>query len=179
LLAGGPFTDDPISSGSVYCDAILPGAALLSIFVDADGCPVKDEVYKVARRYGIHVYVVANAPIRVPREELIELVEVRGGLDVADDWIVERASPGDIVITADILLAERGLLRGARVLSPRGTSFEEGSIGDAVATRALLDTLRQAGEITRGPAPFAKTDRSRFLAKLDETVHAARRDVRK
>jgi uncharacterized protein len=150
----------------------------MPIYVDADACPVKDEVYRVARRYGLKVYVVANAPIRVPREELIEPVVVRGGLDVADDWIAERVGPGDIAITADIPLADRCLRRGARVLGPRGLEFTEDSIGEALATRALLDMLRQTGAIGGGPAPFAKADRSRFLSKLDAMVHAARRDLR-
>ena len=127
----------------------------------------------------IKVYVVANAPIRVPPEELIELVVVRGGFDAADDWIAERVEAGDIAITTDIPLADRCLRRGARVLGPKGIAFTEDAIGDAVATRALLDMLRQSGEFTGGPAPFAKSDRSRFLAKLDELVHASRRDLRR
>jgi uncharacterized protein len=150
----------------------------MPIYVDADACPVKDEVYRVARRYGIKVYVVANTPIRVPPEDLIELVVVRGGFDAADDWIVERVGAGDIAITADIPLADRCLRRDARVLGPKGLVFTEESIGNAVATRALLDMLRQSGEFGGGPAPFARSDRSRFLAKLDETVHAIRRDLR-
>jgi len=151
----------------------------MSIYVDADACPVKEEVYRVARRYAIKVYVVANAPIRVPAEELIERVVVRGGLDVADDWIAERIGPGDIAITTDIPLADRCLRRGARVLGPKGLAFTEETIGDAVATRALLDMLRQSGEFGGGPAPFTRSDRSRFLSKLDETIHAIRRDLRK
>lgn len=147
----------------------------MPIFIDADACPVKDEVYRVARRYGLRVYVVANAPLRVPREELIELVVVPGGFDAADDWIAERAAAGDIVITADIPLADRALRGGARVLGPKGTEFTEEAIGDALATRALLDMLRQSGEIAGGPAPFSDKDRSRFLSKLDETIHAIRR----
>lgn len=148
---------------------------LTTIYIDADACPVKEEVYRVARRYAIKVFVVANAPIRVPKEPLIELVEVRGGLDVADDWIAERVGPGDITITTDIPLAERCLRKDARVLGPKGQEFTDGSIGDALATRALLDLLRQSGEFGGGPAPFNKADRSRFLSKLDELVHAVRR----
>jgi uncharacterized protein YaiI (UPF0178 family) len=151
----------------------------MPIYVDADACPVKDEVYRVARRYGIKVFVVSNSPLRVPQEDLIELVVVRGGFDAADDWIAERAEAGDIAITADIPLAERCLARGARVLGPKGLEFTEGAIGDALATRALLDMLRQSGTFGGGPAPFAKSDRSRFLSKLDELVHAARRDARR
>jgi hypothetical protein len=143
----------------------------MAVHIDADACPVKEEVYHVARRHGVKVYVVANAPLRVPAEELIELVVVRGGFDAADDWIAGHAGPGDVVITAD-----RCLERGARVLGPKGHVFTEDSIGQALATRALLDMLRQSGAFGAGPSPFVKADRSRFLAKLDETLHAARRD---
>jgi uncharacterized protein YaiI (UPF0178 family) len=121
------------------------------------------------------VYVVSNSTLRVPREELIELVVVRGRFDAADDWIVEHIGDGDVAITADIPLAERCLRQGARVLGPKGDEFTEDAIGDAMATRALLDMLRQSGEIGGGPAPFVKADRSRFLSKLDETLHALRR----
>jgi uncharacterized protein len=145
------------------------------IYVDADACPVKEEIYRVARRYGVKVYIVANAPIRVPKEELIELIVVPGGFDVADDWIVERIGAGDIAVTTDIPLAGRCLSRGCRVLSPKGSEFTEEAIGDALATRALLEMLRQSGDFGGGPAPFAKSDRSRFLSKLDETIHAIRR----
>ena len=148
----------------------------MPIYIDADACPVKEEVYRVARRYAIKVFVVANAPIRVPNEELIELVVVRGGFDAADDRIVESIAVGDIVITTDIPLADRCIRSGARVLGPKGVEFTEDAIGEALATRALLDMLRQAGEFGGGPAPFAKADRSRFLAKLDELIHAVRRD---
>jgi uncharacterized protein len=147
----------------------------MPIYIDADACPVKEEVYRVARRHGIKVFVVANAPIRVPGEDLIELVVVRGGFDAADDRIVESIAAGDIVITADIPLADRCLRAGARVLGPKGVEFTEDAIGDALATRALLDMLRQSGEFGGGPAPFARADRSRFLAKLDELIHAVRR----
>jgi uncharacterized protein YaiI (UPF0178 family) len=135
-------------------------------------------VYQVARRYAIKVYVVANAPVRVPAEDLIELVVVRGGFDAVDDWIADRIGAGDIAITADIRLADRCLRRGARVLGPKGLAFTAEAIGDAVATRALLDMLRQSGQFSGGPAPFTKADRSRFLSKLDETIHAIRRDLR-
>ncbi len=145
------------------------------IHIDADACPVKEEVYKVARRHGARVYVVTNNPIRVPPDEIIELVVVKGGFDAADDWIAERAGPGHIVITADIPLADRCLKAGARVLGPRGHAFTEDAIGEALATRALLEMLRQSGEFGGGPAAFAKADRSRFLSKLDEILHAIRR----
>jgi uncharacterized protein YaiI (UPF0178 family) len=151
----------------------------MAIYIDADACPVKDEIYRVARRYDLSVFVVANASLRVPDEPLVKLVVVKGGFDAADDWIAERAGTGDIVITADIPLAGRSLERGARVVGPKGNEFTEDAIGSALATRALLDMLRQSGEFTGGPSPFAKADRSRFAAKLDELVHAARRDLRK
>jgi uncharacterized protein len=151
----------------------------MPIYVDADACPVKEEVYRVARRYGIKVFVVANAPIRVPREEIIEFVGVKGGFDAADNWIVERAAAGDIVITGDIPMAERCLQRGAKVMGPKGVEFTEDAIGNAMATRALLDMLRQSEEIFGGPAPFVKADRSRFLSKLDEMIHAISREMRK
>jgi uncharacterized protein YaiI (UPF0178 family) len=147
----------------------------MAIYVDADACPVKEEVYRVARRHQSQVYVVANAPLRVPTEALIELVVVRGGFDAADDWIAERAGLGDVVVTADIPLADRCLKAGARVLGPKRHVFTEDSIGEALATRALLDMLRQSGESGGGPSPFAKADRSRFLVKLDEILHAVRR----
>jgi uncharacterized protein len=147
----------------------------MPIFVDGDACPVKEETYRVARRHGVKVFVVANSPLRVPPDDLIELVVVRGGFDAADDWIVEHIGDGDVAITADIPLAERCLRQGARVLGPKGDEFTEDAIGDAMATRALLDMLRQSGEIGGGPAPFVKADRSRFLSKLDETLHALRR----
>jgi hypothetical protein len=147
----------------------------MPIFVDGDACPVKDETYRVARRHGVKVYVVANAPLRVPQDELIELVVVRGGFDAADDWIVEHIGAGDLAITADIPLADRCLRQGARVLGPKGEAFTEDAIGEALATRALLDMLRQSGEFGGGPAPFVKADRSRFLSKLDDVIHALRR----
>jgi uncharacterized protein YaiI (UPF0178 family) len=150
----------------------------MPVYVDADDCPVKEEVYKVARRYAIQVYVVSNSPIRVPTDELVEPVVVKGGFDAAADWIAGRAGAGDVVVTADIPLADRCLRRGARVLGPKGLEFTEGAIGDVLATRALLDMLRQSGEFGGGPSAFAKADRSRFLSKLDELIHAARRDRR-
>ena len=151
----------------------------MPIYMDADACPVKAEVYRVARRYEIKVYVVANALLRVPAEHLIELVVVKEGFDAADDWIAERINEGDIAITADIPLADRCLKRGARVLGPKGVEFTEDAIGNALATRALLDMLRQSGEFGGGPAPFVNADRSRFLAKLDTLIHAVRREQRK
>jgi uncharacterized protein YaiI (UPF0178 family) len=150
----------------------------MAIYVDADACPVKEEVYRVARRHGVKVFVVANTSIRVPEKELIEGVLVKGGFDAADDWIVERIGSEDVAITSDIPLAGRCLEKGARVLGPKGNAFTEDAIGEALATRALLDMLRQSGEFGGGPAPFAKADRSRFLSKLDEALHAIRRSRR-
>ena len=152
-------------------------AAMHTIYIDADACPVKDETYRVARRYPIRVVVVANAPLWVPTSALFELV-VRSGFGAADDWIAEQAGPDDIVVTADIPLAARCLVKGARVLGPKGIAFTEDAIGDALATRELLDTLRQSGTVTGGPAPMTPKDRSRFLSKLDEMINAALRGKR-
>jgi uncharacterized protein len=146
-----------------------------AIYIDADACPVKEEVYRVARRYDLRVAVVANAPLRVPNNALVELV-VRSGFGAADDWIAEQSGPGDIVITADILLAARCLAKNARVLDAKGRPFTESDIGSALAMRDLMDGLRQGGEVTGGPAPMTPKDRSRFLSKLDEAVNSARRD---
>ncbi len=144
------------------------------IFVDADACPVKDEVYRVARRYGLSVMVVANCPLRVPTSPSVELV-VRQGFGAADDWIAAQAGPADVVVTADIPLAARCLERGARVLSPKGRPFTDNDIGAALALRGLSDELRQAGVATGGPAPMTPRDRSRFLSELDEAVNAVLR----
>jgi len=145
-----------------------------TIYVDADACPVKDEVYRVARRYAIRVAVVANAPLRVPSDPLIELV-VRAGFGAADDWIAGQAGPGDIVITADIPLAARCLAKEALVLDPKGRPFTDNDIGAALAMRGLMEELRQGGAMTGGPAPMTPKDRSRFLSRLDEAVNAVRR----
>jgi hypothetical protein len=145
------------------------------LFVDADACPVKEEAYRVARRYGLQVFVVSNAFLMVPREPLIEQVVVDAGPDVADDWIAERAGPADVVITADIPLASRVLEAGAQAIGPNGRPFTRDSIGSALAGRAIGEHLRSMGEITRGPKPFAAADRSRFLSALDEAVVRARR----
>ena len=147
----------------------------MEIYIDADACPVKDEIYRVAKRYEAKVYVVANQAIFVPVRAGIERVVVKGGLDVADDWIAERVTADDVAITADIPLAARCLERGAIVLGSRGHFFTDESIGEALATRELMDTLRQGGMLGTGPAPFGPKDRSRFLAKLDEAIQAIRR----
>jgi uncharacterized protein len=147
---------------------------MLLIYIDADACPVKEEVYRVARRYDMRVLVVANSPMRTPANALIELIE-RAGFGEVDDWIAEQVSLGDIVITADIPLAARCLAKDAYVLDPRGNPFTENDIGSALAMRDLMADLRQDGTITGGPPPMAQKDRSRFLAKLDEAINAVRR----
>ncbi len=149
----------------------------LRILVDGDACPVKDETYRVAARYHLPVKVVANSWMRTPRGQDVELVLVEKSrvLDVADDWIAERARPGDIVITADIPLAARCIDAGARVLGHRGRVFTPESIGDALATRDLMADLREGGEMTGGPPPFSKRDRSQFLQALDQTVNSVLR----
>ena len=143
----------------------------IDIFIDADACPVKDEVYRVAQRYGLQVHVVANAFIQVPAHPRIARVVVEAGPDIADDWIAERVTPGDVVITNDIPLAERVLQAGGAPLSPTGRAFTVDSIGGAMAQRAILEQLRSTGAVTGGPRPFDRTDRSRFLQALDETIN--------
>jgi uncharacterized protein YaiI (UPF0178 family) len=149
----------------------------IRIFVDADACPVKNEVYRVAERYGLKVFVVANSFMNVPRSDMIERVIVKEGPDVADDWIVERAGLSDIVITADIPLAGRCVKKGATVIGPTGKPFTEDSIGMALATRDLLTDLRSAGATTRGPPPLARQDISRFLSALDLAVTKLKRKL--
>lgn len=150
----------------------------MEIFVDGDACPVKDEVYVVATRYGLAVTLVANAPIYVPRDFGVEMVVVDRGPDAADDWIVEHVEAGDIVVTADIPLAARCLEVGARVLGNNGRSFDEDSIGSQLATRNLKEQLREAGVSAGGPPPLAARDRSRFLSKLDELAQRGLREAR-
>jgi uncharacterized protein YaiI (UPF0178 family) len=140
------------------------------ILVDADACPVKEEVYKVALRRGVAVRVVSNMRLRVPEHPLIERVTVSDTFDAADDWIAEAADKRAVVVTADILLADRCLKAGATVLSPTGKPFTAASIGTAIATRAIMADLRAGGDVIGGPAPFAKADRSRFLQALDEAL---------
>lgn len=142
----------------------------IAIYVDADACPVKDEVYKVAARHGLKTFVVANAFINVPRDPLIERVVVAAGPDVADDWIVKRAGAGSIVITTDIPLAARAIKTGANVIAPNGRAYTESSIGMALATRNLMQDLREQGAVTGGPKPFAPRDRSAFLSALDLAI---------
>jgi uncharacterized protein YaiI (UPF0178 family) len=148
---------------------------VLHVYVDADACPVKQEVYRVAGRYGLDVTLVANSRMRVPDEAWIRLEVVDGGFDAADDWIVDHVGAHDIVITADILLADRCLKEGARVIGTTGKEFTGENIGSAVATRGILSELRGAGEITGGPPPIQKRDRSQFLQRLDEVIQSIRR----
>jgi uncharacterized protein YaiI (UPF0178 family) len=146
-----------------------------TFYIDADACPVKDETYKVGRRYGWLVVVVANQRINTPSSPLIQSVVVASGADVADDYIAERAGQGDIVVTVDIPLAARCLENGARVVGSKGREFKADSIGDALGSRALSEHLRDMGIQTGGPAPLTKRDRSTFLGKLDQLVHAIHR----
>jgi uncharacterized protein len=148
---------------------------LLHVFIDADACPVKDEVYRVAQRYGLQVTLVANAWMRVPKEPWIGLEIVANGFDAADDWIAGHIESDDIVISADIPLAARCLAKGAYVLGPAGKPFTVDNIGSALATRELLSGLRDLGEIGGGPQPFHKRDRSLFLQQLDLLINSIRR----
>lgn len=142
----------------------------LRILVDADACPVKDEIYKVAWRHEVPVMIVANAYLRVPDHPLIARETVSGAFDAADDWIAEQSGPATIVVTADILLADRCLKAGAAVIGPNGKAFTTNSIGAAIATRAIMADLRAGIGNSGGPAPYSKADRSRFLSALDEAV---------
>ncbi|MGN6376745.1 MAG: YaiI/YqxD family protein [Sphingomonas sp.] len=142
----------------------------IRILVDADACPVKDEVYKVAWRHEVSVAIVSNSRLRVPDHPMIERVTVDDGFDAADDWIAEAADGESIVITADILLADRCLKAGASVLAPTGKPFTANSIGGAIATRAIMADLRAGGDQLGGPAPFGKADRSSFLQTLDTAI---------
>ncbi len=145
------------------------------IFIDGDACPVKDEVFKVSGRYGLPVTVVGNSWLRLPADPLLSMVVVAEGADAADDRIVELIEAGDICVTNDIPLGGRCLAKGALALRPNGKEFTESTIGDALATRELMNALRETGIVTGGPAPFARQDRSRFLSALDTMVHRARR----
>jgi uncharacterized protein YaiI (UPF0178 family) len=145
------------------------------ILVDADACPVKDEIYRVAYRRAVPVRIVSNSHLRVPAHPLVERVVVSDSFDAADDWIAEQAGPRDVVITADILLAERCLKSGAQVVSPTGKPFTSGSIGGAVAMRAIMADLRVGGDAIGGPPPFTKANRSAFLQALDQALVAAAR----
>ena len=149
---------------------------MTTIYVDADACPVKEEVYRVAKRLAVRVVVAANSNLFVPSDPLFELV-VKTGFGAVDDWIAETCTATDVVITADIPLAARALARGSRVLSPKGEPFTTGDIGHALAARALAEEMRQYGQQTHGPLPFQPKDRSRFLAALDQMLNAIRRQA--
>ena len=145
------------------------------IFVDADACSVKQEIYRVAKRYMLKVTLVSNSSMRIPHESWLALVVVAGQFDAVDDWIVEHVTENDIVISGDIPLASRCLAKGAVVLDLRGGVFTEDNIGEALASRELLSHLRDVGTMTGGPAPLERRDRSRFLQRLDETIQTIRR----
>jgi uncharacterized protein YaiI (UPF0178 family) len=147
----------------------------IALYIDADACPVKQQIYRVAERHAakgvaIKVFVVSNSPIAVPRDEFVERIVVGAGMDEADNWIAERARLGDIVVTADVPLASRAVKAGAEVIAPNGKPFSKDSIGMTLATRNLMDSLRSAGEITGGPKPFSPRDRSEFLSALDRAI---------
>ena len=151
------------------------GTATVDIYVDADGCPVRDETVRVAARHGIKTYLVSDGGIRPSQNPLVELVIVDQGPDAADDWIATHIQKSDICVTNDIPLAARCLERGARAIKPNGEAFTENGIGMALANRELMQGLRERGEITGGPRPFSKSDRSEFLNRLETTVQEARR----
>ena len=158
-----------------HARSMTNAAPTTRIYVDADACPVKDEIYRVAIRHGVPVSVVAGQLIRVPQDRLIERVAAGSGMDAADDWIAARAGKGDIVITADIPLASRCVKAGAEVIAPNGKPFTEQSIGMTLAVRNLMTDLRSSGEITGGPKSFAPRDRSTFLSALDQTIRRIQR----
>jgi uncharacterized protein YaiI (UPF0178 family) len=151
----------------------------MRILVDADACPVKEEIFKVADRYDLPVTLVANQNMRSPNDERIKVIKVNDHLDAADDWIAEESEEEDIVVTADIPLASRCVKQGARVLSPNGKVFTESNIGSALATRDLLTSLRETGEITSGPPPFDSRARSQFLQELDKIIQSIFRDKKR
>ena len=153
----------------------MTSAPAITIFIDADACPVKDETYKVAARYGLKTFVVSNSFMQIPASPMIERVIVDAGPDIADDWIAERAALGDIVITNDIPLADRVLKSGAAAIKPNGQPFTADSIGSALAQRSIMEHIRSTGEITGGPRPFDRADRSRFLQALDTAIQKSRR----
>jgi uncharacterized protein YaiI (UPF0178 family) len=147
----------------------------ITVYVDADACPVKAEVYRVAERHRVKVFVVSNAFLQVPQSPLVERIVVSTGFDAADNWIAERAGRGAIVITADIPLAHRCVTAGAEVIGPTGKPFTEASIGMALATRNLMEDLRAMGDVTGGPKPFSARDRSAFLSALDVAINRLKR----
>ncbi|NQU58186.1 MAG: YaiI/YqxD family protein [Rhodospirillales bacterium] len=148
---------------------------MVDIFIDADACPVKDETLRVAARHGLKTYMVSDGGIRPSQMPLVELVIVAQGPDAADNWIADHIQKADICITSDIPLAARCLKQFALAIKPNGEPFTENGIGMALANRELMQTLRESGEITGGPKPFSKSDRSQFLNRLETTVRAALR----
>lgn len=148
---------------------------MIKIFIDADGCPVKDEIYKVAHRYKIDVVVVANKRLNIPVHVSIQMKVVNGGFDAADDWIVENSKQNDIVVTSDILLASRCVSKQVRALDPKGKEFTEDNIGIAVANRELMQNLRHMGEMRGGPSPIDKRDKSQFLSRLDQIIQSLKK----
>ena len=148
---------------------------MLDIFIDADGCAVKDEIYKVAERYKLRVIVVANKRLTIPIDPRIEMQVVGGGFDAADDWIVENSQSRDILVTSDILLADRCIKKQVRVLSPKGKEWTEDSIGSAIAGRELMTNLRHMGEMRGGPSAMEKKDRSQFLSTLDQIIQSVKK----
>jgi uncharacterized protein len=166
------------SAPAALSDQSQPMTPILNtprIYIDADACPVKDEIYRVASRHKLPVSVVAGQFIRVPQDPLIERIAAGSGMDAADDWIAERAGKGDIVITSDIPLASRCVKAGAEVIAPNGKPFSEQSIGMTLAVRNLMTDLRSSGEVTGGPRSFSPRDRSAFLSALDQTIRRVQR----
>ena len=151
---------------------------MVKLYVDADASPVKNEVIKVAKRYGLTVYLVSNSRLQIGQDDSVEMVIVSGDFDAADDWIAERVTNQDIVVSGDIPFASRCLEKGARVIDPKGRVFTEESIGEALANRQLMAYLRDMGNLTRGPAPYGKRDRSRFLQRLDNLIQATFKEQR-
>lgn len=150
----------------------------ITVYIDADACPVKDETYKVAARYGLPVFVVSNSFIQIPKSPQITRMIVDAGPDIADDWIAEQVVAGDVVVTNDIPLAGRVLEKKGHAVAPNGRAFTPDSIGAALAQRALMEHIRSTGEITGGPAPFSGADRSQFLQTLDQVIVRQRRLTR-
>ncbi len=157
-------------------DAPAPEISGPTVYVDGDGCPVKEEVYRATRKYGLKVFVVANSYMKTPREDRIRLVVVQSGADVADMWIAEKAGVGDVVVTSDIQLADHCLKKGARVLDTRGGEFSPESIGEAMAMRDLMEDLRMMGQMSGGPAPVKKKDKSQFISKLHQVMQDLLKD---
>lgn len=147
----------------------------ITVYIDADACPVKDETYKVAARYGLKTVVVSNSFIQIPKSDLISRMIVDAGPDIADDWIADQVVRGDVVVTNDIPLAGRVLAKAAYALAPNGRAFTPDSIGAALSQRALMEHIRSTGDITGGPPPFSASDRSKFLQMLDQIISKERR----